>query len=400
MTASRPPRSGGAAARPRKAAAPAARKAAAGKTPSDAARSRPRQDAPAEPLGKPVPAPVVLRYLEWLSSSRKLAAHTLTNYARDLSVLQAHAERHAPGCALLSLQTHHIRGFAARLHGGGLAGTSIARTLSAWRGFYLWAARHGLGVEANPVDGVRAPKSGHRLPKALSVEHAVALVSHSAGEHNEGRRDQAVYELFYSSGLRVSELVQLDHRYTEDGEYRSAGWIDMDGAEVTVIGKGSRRRTVPVGSKAMEALRAWLAVRAEMSRTGAAPEDAHALFLSVRGRRLPVRTVQLRIKQQAIRAGVPADVHPHMLRHSFATHVLQSSGDLRAVQEMLGHASVATTQIYTALDFQHLAKVYDKAHPRAGRAHSAPAPAAAPKAPGPAAGESNPPATPAAKEDD
>ncbi|MDR3383434.1 tyrosine recombinase XerC [Cupriavidus basilensis] len=354
--------------RARKAASPSAKKPAA------------RKQAAEAPLDKPPPDPVVVRYLEWLASSRKLAVHTLTNYARDLSVLQAHAARHAPGVALLSLQTHHIRAFAARMHGGGLAGTSIARTLSAWRGFFLWAARHGLGVQANPVDGVRAPKSGHRLPKALSVEHAVALVSHNAGDGAEGRRDQAVYELFYSSGLRVSELVQLDARYAEDGEYRSAGWIDMDGAGVTVIGKGSRRRTVPVGSKAMEALRAWLSVRPELLRPGALPDDAHALFLSVRGRRLPARTVQLRIKQQAIRAGVPTDVHPHMLRHSFATHVLQSSGDLRAVQEMLGHASVATTQIYTALDFQHLAKVYDKAHPRAGRAHSGPAPAVAPVA--------------------
>lgn len=352
--------------RARKAASPVAKKPAA------------RKEAAEAPLDKQPPAPVVLRYLEWLASSRKLAVHTLTSYARDLSVLQAHAARHAPGIALLSLQTHHIRGFAARMHGSGLAGTSIARTLSAWRGFFLWAARHGLGVEANPVDGVRAPKSGHRLPKALSVEHAVALVSHNAGDGAEGRRDQAVYELFYSSGLRVSELVQLDARYAEDGDYRSAGWIDMDGAEVTVIGKGSRRRTVPVGSKAMEALRAWLAVRPELLRPGALPDDAHALFLSERGRRLPARTVQLRIKQQAIRAGVPTDVHPHMLRHSFATHVLQSSGDLRAVQEMLGHASVATTQIYTALDFQHLAKVYDKAHPRAGRAHAGPVPAVAP----------------------
>ncbi|WP_454730719.1 MULTISPECIES: tyrosine recombinase XerC [Cupriavidus] len=330
----------------------------------------------APPAAKPAPDPLVLRYLEWLASGRKLAAHTLSSYGRDLSVLQEYAQRFAPGCALLSLQNHHIRGFAARLHGGGLAGTSIARALSAWRGFYLWAARHGLGVQANPVDGVRAPRSGHRLPKALSVEHAVALVSYQGGEGAEDVRDRAVHELFYSSGLRLSELVQLDQRYAEDGEYRSAGWIDMDGAEVTVIGKGSRRRTVPVGSKAMEALRAWLAVRAQMLRPGAPPEDAHALFLNPRGRRLPARTVQLRIKQQAIRAGVPADVHPHMLRHSFATHVLQSSGDLRAVQEMLGHASVATTQIYTALDFQHLAKVYDKAHPRAGRAQAAPAPAA------------------------
>jgi integrase/recombinase XerC len=203
----------------------------------------------------------------------------------------------------------------------------------------------------------------------LSVEHAVALVAHRQDDTAEALRDQAVFELFYSSGLRLSELIQLDVRYTEDGDYRSAGWLDLDGAEVTVLGKGSRRRTVPVGSKAIEALRAWLKVRDILLRPGVLPEDAHALFLGTRGRRLPVSTVQQRIKRQALAAGVPSDVHPHMLRHSFATHMLQSSGDLRAVQEMLGHASIATTQIYTSLDFQHLAKVYDQAHPRAGRAH-------------------------------
>lgn len=327
-----------------------------------------RNTSPADDAPAPPPDPLIVRYLDWLEASRKLAVQTLINYRRDLSVMQAHARRHAPGVALVALQTHHIRAFAARLHAGGLAGTSIARALSAWRGFFLWAARHGHGVLANPVDGVRAPKSGKRLPKALSVEHAVALVSHSAGEDAQGLRDHAVYELFYSSGLRISELVQLDVRYTEDGDYRSAGWLDMQGAEVTVIGKGSRRRTVPVGSKAMEALRAWLAVRETMLPPGAAPQDANALFLGKRGGRLPMGTVRVRLEQHAIRAGVPAHVHPHMLRHSFATHVLQSSGDLRAVQEMLGHASVSTTQIYTSLDFQHLARVYDKAHPRAGRA--------------------------------
>ncbi len=312
--------------------------------------------------------PVIARYLAWLEGSRKLAAQTIVSYRRDLTVLQAHAARHAPGVALLALQTRHIRAFAARLHGEGLAGTSIARTLSAWRGFYLWAAQHGLGVQANPVDGVRAPRSGHRLPKALSVEHAVALVSHCAGTDAAALRDQAVWELFYSSGLRLSELVQLDVRYERLDGYESAGWLDLSGAELTVTGKGSRRRTLPVGSKAMEALRGWLAVREQLLRPGAAPEHACALFLGARGQRLSMRVVQLRLKQQAIRAGVPADVHPHMLRHSFATHMLQSSGDLRAVQELLGHASISTTQIYTSLDFQHLAKVYDKAHPRAGRA--------------------------------
>ncbi|CAN7155351.1 tyrosine recombinase XerC [Cupriavidus necator] len=329
--------------------------------------------APASDSPPPAPEPLVTRYLDWLRGSRKLAEHTLTSYSRDLRVLQGHAARYAPGVALLALQTHHIRNFAARLHGAGLVGTSIARTLSAWRGFFQWAARHGHGVTVNPVDGVRAPRSGHALPKALSVEHAVALVAHPAGTDAQALRDHAVYELFYSSGLRLSELVQLDLRYADADGYRSSGWLDLAGAEVTVTGKGSRQRSVPVGSKAVEALRAWLAVRDTLLRPGALPEDAHALFLGPRGRRLSMRTVQLRLKQQALRAGVPADVHPHMLRHSFATHVLQSSGDLRAVQEMLGHASISTTQVYTALDFQHLAKVYDKAHPRAGRARAKPA---------------------------
>lgn len=336
--------------------------------------------AAADTAPKPPPDPLVASYLDWLATNRKLSEYTLVGYGRDLAVLQESAMRLAPGVPLLALETRHIRSFAARLHGGGLSARTIARALSAWRGFYLWAARHGHGVAANPVDGVRAPKRGQPLPKALSVEHAVALVAHRRGDTADAARDQAVFELFYSSGLRLSELTQLDVRYTEDGDYRSAGWLDLAGAEVTVIGKGSRRRTVPVGSKAIEALRAWLAVRDTLLRPGALPEDAHALFLGARGRRLSGSTIQTRIKQQALAAGVPTNVHPHMLRHSFATHLLQSSGDLRAVQEMLGHASIATTQVYTSLDFQHLAKVYDQAHPRAGRsakgAASAPPPAA------------------------
>lgn len=320
----------------------------------------------AEPDGVPAD-PLVRAYLDWLATGRKLSAHTIAGYARDLSELQTQAARHAPGVALISLRTDQIRACAARLRAAGLAGSSIARALSAWRGFYLWAARHGHGVDANPVDGVRAPRRGRPLPKALSVEHAVALVAQAPGDGAEALRDQAAYELCYSSGLRVSELVQLDLRYVEDGDYRSAGWVDLAGSEVTVLGKGARRRTVPIGSKAADALRAWLAVRDAWARPALGPDHAHALFLTARGARLSDRTVRARIKQQGIRAGVPTDVHPHMLRHSFASHVLQSSGDLRAVQEMLGHASVSTTQIYTALDFQHLAKVYDQAHPRAKR---------------------------------
>lgn len=313
--------------------------------------------------------PLIVAYLGWLAGSRKLAARTLTGYGGDLAVLQASAMRYKPGAALVSLRTEDIRGFAARLHGSGLAATSIARTLSAWRGFFQWAASHGHGVTANPVEGVRAPKAGRRLPKALSVEHAVALVTHAGEVATDAAtvRDAAVYELLYSCGLRVSELAQLDLRYASEGDYRSLGWVDLQAAEVAVEGKGGRRRTVPVGSKAMAALHEWVPMRDAWLRAGASAGDRHALFLTPRGRRLSDNAIRLRIKREAIAAGVPADVHPHMLRHSFATHMLQSSGDLRAVQELLGHASIATTQIYTALDFQHLAKVYDQAHPRAGR---------------------------------
>jgi integrase/recombinase XerC len=174
-----------------------------------------------------------------------------------------------------------------------------------------------------------------------------------------------MFELLYSSGLRISELVQLDVRYTQQDGYASAGWIDFDAGEVTVTGKGSKKRVVPVGAAALNALRAWLAVRPQLLRAPAPCTARHALFLSVRGKRMTPGMVRVRIKAHALALGIPTDVHPHVLRHSFASHVLQSSGDLRAVQEMLGHASISSTQVYTSLDFQRLAQVYDAAHPRA-----------------------------------
>jgi integrase/recombinase XerC len=223
-------------------------------------------------------------------------------------------------------------------------------------------------LAANPVDGVRAPKRGKPLPKALSADDAVQLVSNSRPGHDplapEQLCNRAMFELLYSSGLRVSELVSLDAAYVQEDGYASPGWIDYAGGEVTVTGKGSKKRVVPVGAAALDALRAWLAVRPQLLR----PEldsARHALFLSVRGKRMTARMVQVRIKAHALALGIPTDVHPHVLRHSFASHVLQSSGDLRAVQEMLGHASISSTQVYTSLDFQRLAQVYDAAHPRA-----------------------------------
>jgi integrase/recombinase XerC len=229
------------------------------------------------------------------------------------------------------------------------------------------AGKVSLQLAANPVDDVKAPKRLKSLPKALSVEQALALVNQAVKEADEKKdlesiRDAAIVDLLYSSGLRLSELLGIDVMQSKDRQHESAGWLDWDAAEVTVLGKGGKRRSVPVGAPAMQSLLAWRNIRdASMN----ANTESIALFLSANGKRLSPRTVQARLRTLAIRAGLPTHVHPHMMRHSFASHVLQSSQDLRAVQEMLGHASIASTQIYTSLDFQHLAQAYDKAHPRA-----------------------------------
>ena len=302
--------------------------------------------------------PLVVAYLASLEHERKLSVHTLTGYARELDALADVAGERA----LTSLTAVDIRGAAARAHAGGLAPRSIAHRLSVWRSFYRWVAIHH-DLPANPVSAVRAPKGARTLPKAISADDAARLMNAPPvhpGDPTETARDHAMLELFYSSGLRLSELVELDVRYVSADGYTSLGWIDLEACDVHVTGKGKRQRIVPIGTKAREALLAWLALRGTWVRA-----EPHALFLSVRGQRISRTTVQQRVKQLALLAGVPANVHPHVLRHSFATHVLQSSGDLRAVQEMLGHASISATQVYTSLDFQHLAKVYDAAHPRA-----------------------------------
>jgi len=297
------------------------------------------------------------RHLVHLEVERRLAARTLAMYGEAFDRLQAFAE--AVPVPLRAVQTQHVRRWAAQLHGRGLAPRSIAIALSAWRGFYRWLGREG-AVAFNPVDGVRAPRAPRPLPKALSVDHAVALVAHraEAGSGNPAlaARDACVAELLYSSGLRVGELVGLD----VVAGASAAGWIDAADASAHVLGKGGKRRSVPVGAPALRSLADWLALREAVARRGEA-----ALFVSNRGTRLTPSQVRSRLKAQAIAAGVPTHVHPHMLRHSFASHMLQSSGDLRAVQELLGHANIATTQVYTKLDFGHLSKVYDAAHPRA-----------------------------------
>jgi integrase/recombinase XerC len=300
------------------------------------------------------------RYLAQLATQRQLSAHTIAAYARDLAEL-ARLAGHDDWPRIAHAD---IRRCAARLHAEGQGASSIARKLSGWRGFFNWLSGQ-VTLASNPVDGVRAPRRARPLPKALAVDDAVQLMEGPAHAHLEPAElcDRAMFELLYSSGLRVSELAGLDLRHVPAGAGAPAslGWLEADAGEVVVTGKGNKMRRVPVGAPALAAIAAWLAVRAP------AADGSQALFLSARGSRISPRVVQYRLKAHAQKAGTPVHVHPHVLRHSFASHLLQSSGDLRAVQELLGHASITSTQVYTSLDFQHLAAVYDKAHPRAKR---------------------------------
>ncbi len=290
------------------------------------------------------------RYLDELAQQRRQSPHTVSNYRRDLHVLAGLIAESSDSITYCTLQGHHIRRFMAQLHARGLGGRSLARMLSAWRGFYRWLGLRG-EVSANPVEGVKAPKSPRALPKVLSPDEANRLLDHAGGDSLE-LRDQAMFELFYSSGLRLAELAALD----------LACLHDVAEGEIKVFGKRGKERHVPVGGKAREAIERWAQQRALV-----ALPDETALFVGQRGARIHPRVIEERLKQRALTQGLPVNVHPHMLRHSFASHMLQSSGDLRAVQEMLGHASIASTQVYNHLDFQHLAQVYDKAHPRAKR---------------------------------
>ncbi len=296
------------------------------------------------------PAASVSAYLDELAEQRRLSAHTVRGYRHDLELLCGLIGELPGELDFTAIQTHHIRRFVAQLHTRGLGGRSLGRTLSAWRGFYCWLGRRGTATH-NPVASVRPPKSPKALPKVLSPDEASRLLETDA-ESLLAIRDQAIFELFYSSGLRLAELAALDLACVDE----------LLAGEVRVLGKRSKLRIVPVGSQARAAVAVWAAQRAAL-----AAADEVALFVSQRGTRLSMRMIQLRLQRRGLTQGLPARVHPHMLRHSFASHVLQSSGDLRAVQEMLGHASIASTQVYTHLDFQHLAAVYDQAHPRAKR---------------------------------
>ncbi len=335
---------------------------------------------------------LVERYLEYVRTEKRLAQRTVELYALDLGKLQDFAAGSTPigvgpasagtriksskagadaaALALCEVSHHHIRRWIAMMHSGGRSGRGIALILSGWRGFYVWLGRQGL-VASNPVQDVRAPKAPKPLPKAMGVDDAVQFAQFRSedGAWFEAR-DAAMVELLYGSGLRVGELVGLDVQPSPQAK----GWIDLQDAQAHVLGKGAKRRAVPVGSAALRALERWLALRATPPVPASAPGPSKAntaglpqaaLFTGRNGTRLSAQSVWQRLQRRSQLAHTSAPVHPHMLRHSFASHVLQSSSDLRGVQELLGHANISTTQVYTRLDFQHLAKAYDAAHPRA-----------------------------------
>ena len=299
---------------------------------------------------------LVAQYLDYVRFEKRLAERTLALYALDLAKLSAQAD--TAGVALTDVAYHHIRRWVVQMHSQGRSGRGIALILSGWRGFYVWLGRQGL-VASNPVQDVRAPKAAKPLPKALGLDEAVAFADFENEQDDPWleARDAAMVELLYGGGLRVGELTGLDAAPGPSAK----GWVDLAAGEAHVLGKGRKQRIVPIGKTAVAALETWLAMRAE----GQGTDMSAAMFLGRYGTRLTAASVWQRLRRRSRLAGTATPVHPHMLRHSFASHVLQSSGDLRAVQELLGHANITTTQVYTRLDFQHLAATYDKAHPRA-----------------------------------
>lgn len=287
-----------------------------------------------------------LRIHQFLGTLQHLSIHTQKAYQRDLVVLLEFADAHDVQ-KWNELDGRQIRSFVAWRHRQGIGGRSLQRNLSAVRAFYRYLMGEGV-ARHNPAEGVQAPKSPRKLPKLLDVDQAAQLLEID-DRGPLAIRDKAILELMYSSGLRLSELVMLD-----------LDSLDLADAVVTVTGKGKKTRSVPVGRYAREAIKQWLKIRG-----GIANNEEMAVFVSQRGKRISRRSIQQRLKQWAMKQGLTNHVNPHMLRHSFASHLLESSGDLRAVQELLGHADISTTQVYTHLDFQHLANVYDNAHPRA-----------------------------------
>ncbi len=306
------------------------------------------------------------QWLDYLLHQRRCSEHTISAYRRDLKVLL----ELFPEKELEELKHDLLRSAVARLHSRDYSPRSLARIVAAWRSFYQWLSSQ-VGLKINPATHLKTPKIPHSLPKAMTVDQTTAFLDRSQQLINSAEPkdlcDVAMFELLYSSGLRLSELVQLDYQYFKTEDYESLAWLDLVEKEIKVVGKGNKTRIVPLGEKAATAIRKWLEIRDSCIAPTADNSDKAALFLGVKGKRIGHRAVQLRLKDMALKTGADTAIHPHMMRHSFASHMLQSAQDLRAVQELLGHSNISTTQIYTRLDFQHLAKAYDAAHPRAQR---------------------------------
>ncbi len=297
---------------------------------------------------KPTLQQATAEFEQHLRSERQLSPHTVSNYLRDINKLLLWCGDQGID-QLSQLHSQHIRQLLSQLHHGGIGGRSLQRWLSSLRAFFKYGLKRNW-LKIDPSSGIQAPKAPKKLPKTLDVDQVSQFVS-LRGSSWLDCRDHAIIELLYSSGLRLAELVSLN-----------IADLDLKDHSMTVTGKGNKTRKLPIGTHAIEAIESWLQRRSDIQ---ASDVDPNALFISQRGRRISPRSIQDRMKQISLRQGMHGKVHPHMLRHSFASHILESSGDLRAVQELLGHANITTTQIYTHLDFQHLSKVYDKAHPRA-----------------------------------
>lgn len=322
-----------------------------------------------QPAAPQALSPAMQSWLHQLSHEKRYSEHTLSAYRNDLRHLLAQY----PGIDPDTLNQTQLRQAAARLHAQGLAPRSLARILAAWRGYYQSRTKE-LGWPLNPAASLKAPKIGRPLPKALSVDQTQQLLDRPSAPLKDDPvswRNQAMFELFYSSGLRLAELVSLDTHYHQDPQYQSKSWLLMEDHELVVSGKGGKTRRLPIGEKALHALQQWLGKRTTLASLATSADASAALFLGARGARIHPRVVQQELENYARASGLPVHVHPHSLRHSFASHLLQSAQDLRAVQELLGHTNISTTQIYTRLDFQHLAQAYDQAHPRAQRKNRA-----------------------------
>lgn len=314
----------------------------------------------------PLP-PAVEKWLSFLKTEKRYSSHTLAAYARDMRNLWQFYPQAEPN----TLSEEQLNLALAKLHAQSKSPRSLARIASCWRSFYDWYC-HNDQLDLNPTRHLKTPKIPKSLPKALSIEQTLQLLDqeHPTEEENNTpltqARDQAMFELLYACGLRLSELVSLDYPYLKQGSYESKSWLNLDEGELLVRGKGNKTRIIPVGKKAIQALEQWLTQRPMMANE----QSGNALFIGTRGKRIHPRVVESALKKYTQQRDLNIDIHPHVLRHSFASHILQSSQDLRAVQELLGHAHISTTQIYTRLDFQHLAKIYDQAHPRAKRKNS------------------------------